>query len=336
MLSVKMVLPMSDFECQVSVVIPSHNRKNLLLRLLDALSQQTLPPQEFEVIVVHNYTDDGSREAVLQRIELGSINLSYFRKDYPGPTASRQFGADQAKGKYIAFIDDDCVPQPEWLESGLSKFKNESSGANFPVGLVQGRTLPNPDQPRRFPEKTVLIDKPSIYFETCNIFYSKESFSRAGGFSDEFMDKFYGEDTDLGWKVKNCGFAIDFAPQALVYHEVFHVSLWAWLKEPLYFKNIPYLAKKFPQFRDHMFARYFLNVETASFNLLLVALSLGGYLSTYFLLFTLPYFYCRYQSGAHMPNVLLRIVRSFSGLPRSFFTFIALVSGSLRYKSVLI
>ena len=61
--------------------------------------------------------------------------------------------------------------------------------------------MPNPEQPRRFLEKTILIDKASIFFETCNIFYSKAAFDRVGGFSAEFMDLFYGEDTDLGWKI---------------------------------------------------------------------------------------------------------------------------------------
>lgn len=59
-------------------------------------------------------------------------------------------------------------------------------------------------------EKIVSIIGELIFFEICNIFYSKVVFDVVDGFFVEFMDKFYGEDIDLGWKVCKVGFDVVF------------------------------------------------------------------------------------------------------------------------------
>ena len=88
-----------DHEFLVSVVIPTHGRRDLLMRLLSALVGQTLHADHFEVLVVHNYTDDGTAEAVLAWIESAPMQASYHSKNYNGPAASRQFGASRASGR---------------------------------------------------------------------------------------------------------------------------------------------------------------------------------------------------------------------------------------------
>lgn len=319
----------------VSVIIPTHNRRHLLMRLLDSLAEQTLDPGDFEVIVVHNYTDDGTEEAVADWIRNAPFSLQYHRKNYDGPAASRQFGSEVSHGTVLAYIDDDCVPQPAWLQAGLARI-SEAEAAGEPVALVQGRTLPHPDQPRRFLEKTVSIPEPSIFFETCNIFYKRDAFLEVGGFSPEFLTRFYGEDTDLGWKTLEAGYSPQFAKDALVYHEVFHVSVWKWLKEPLFFRNLPYLARKFPAMRQHMVMRYFLTLETALFDLALLGIVTSIWAGPAGLLLTLPYFLQRFRSGAHVQSPLFRCMRVIAGIPRNSCMFYALVTGTLQYRSILL
>lgn len=327
-------------EMRVTVVIPTHHRRALLSRLLASLERQTLAPERMQVLIVHNYTDDGTETLAREWCARQPFDARYFRKNYNGPTRSRDFGAQMADGEVVAFTDDDCVATPGWLEAGLAAFLPAAAagvrGRAAPVGLVQGKTLPMPDQPMTFPSKTIHIDGPSVFYETCNIFYLKEAFTAVGGFSPDFLDRFYGEDTDLGWKVTQTGYDAAFADEALVYHEVFQVSTRKWLAEPLYFRNLPYLIRKYPALREHMYHRYFLSRDTALFNLLLVGLGLLPFLPVAGGLVVTPYFIERFRSGGHVGGVLKRVLRVVAGLPRNGVMWWALARGSLRARRLLL
>ncbi|GAB6194936.1 glycosyltransferase family 2 protein [Lysobacter xanthus] len=320
----------------VSVIIPTHGRKALLARLLDSLAHQTLDPAHFEVIVVHNHTPDGTEEMATRWCADQPFDAFYFKKDYPGPTRSRQFGASVARGQFLAFIDDDCMATPDWLKAGLAAFGQPAAQGSDPVGLVQGQTLPMPDQSQSFPCKTVSVRGPTVFFETCNIFYRREAFDSVGGFSADFLDLFYGEDSDLGWKVTQGGYRGTFAADALVHHEVFRVSFRKWLAEPLYFRNLPSLVRKHPGLRRHMFLRYFLTRETFLFNLALLSLPLVAGRSLFAVPFIAPYLVARFLSGGHVGGVMPRLARVVVGVPRSLCTWYALVSGSIRARCVLL
>ena len=326
----------------VSVVVPTHDRCELLGRLLASLEAQSIGAAAYEVIIVHNHTTDGTEQMARAWCARQPFAASYHRKGYNGPARSREFGARQARGRFIAFIDDDCVATPGWLASGVAEFADDARPADAPaaargvVGAVQGRTLPMPGQQRRFPVKTIRIEAPSVYYETCNMFYRKQTFESVGGFSDDFLDEFYGEDTDLGWKVRQSGHEIRFATDALVHHEVFEVSFHKWLTEPLYFRNLPYLARKYPALRQSMFHRYFLTADTCLFNLFLVAIVVAAFNAPAGALLALPYLVERYRNGAHVGGFRMRLVRVAAGIPRNLLMWWALAGGSLRARTLLI
>ena len=324
-------------ELLVSVVIPTHGRRALLERLLESLSRQTLPASQFEVHIVHNHTPDGTEEMARAWCSRQPFRAFYYPKDYDGPTRSRDFGARASRGRYVAFIDDDCVASPGWLEAGVAAFGAPSPGGAGETGLVQGRTLPMPGKQQRFLVRTICVDRPTIYFETCNIFYSRRAFDALGGFSDDFLDQFSGEDTDLGWKLTQSGYRSAFAADALVHHEVFRVSYAQWLAEPLLvMRSLPYLAKKYPGIRQHLYHRYFFSRDSCLFNLFLLgALAApaspvaGGVLA-------LPYLVERYRTGAHVGGFVTRIARVFFGIPRGLTIWWVLAKGSIRARTLLL
>lgn len=320
----------------VSVVIPTHNRRELLARLLASLSAQTLASEHYEVIVVHNYTDDDTEAMARVWCDAQPFAARYFRKNYNGPARSRDFGAGEARGSHIAFIDDDCVATPGWLTAGLAAFDAPLAPGTKPIGVVQGATSPMPGQARPLLPKTIDIPLPTIFFETCNIFYLRSAFEKLGGFSEDFIDRFYGEDTDLGWKVTQGGYASRFAQEARVHHEIFKVSLYRWLAEPRHFVNLPYLVKKYPAMRDKMYLRYFISKDSCLFNLLIVALLLAPLLGAYALLLALPYPIERYRSGSDFGRLHLRIGRVLMGAVRAAVSWWALVRGSVRARALLL
>ena len=331
----------------ISVIVPTHGRRELLLRLLQSLEQQSLDKSRFEIIVVHNHTDDGTEEAVAEWAKRDDLNIRYYRRNFKGPTRSRDLGAREAAGRYLAFIDDDCVASERWLSSGIDAFESASgvdrdaapdtnAPARSAIGVVQGRTLPLPGQPRHLLEKTIEIRSLTSYFETCNIFYSREAFDAVDGFSPEFLDEFYGEDTDLGWKVKRAGFEVAFAADALAYHEVFRVTAWQWLREPMHFRNIPYLARKFPELRSRMTAGIFLLKDTMYFYPFLLGLAAIAWSPVGGVALMAPYVVYRYGNSPRIRNPLLRLVRVLAGIPRTTVMCVALVRGSFKARSLLL
>ncbi len=321
---------MADGSPLVSVVIPTHTRRELLARLLATLERQSLPADGYEVLIVHNHTDDGTEALARDWCARQPFAARYFRCGFNGPARSRDFGAREAQGRFIAFIDDDCIASEGWLQAGAAAFDDET------VGLVQGRTTPMPGQPRPFLSKTIDIPAPTVFFETCNIFYRRSAFLAVGGFSEDFIDRFYGEDTDLGWKLTGAGFERRFAADALAHHEIFHVSLYRWLAEPLYFVNLPYLVRKYPALRQHFYRDYFVSKDSALFHLLPASLLLALAAGPLGLLLSAPYFVERYRSGGHVGRPHVRVLRALAGVPRGAFCWWALVRGSWRARTLLL
>ncbi|MBQ6770709.1 MAG: glycosyltransferase family 2 protein [Bacteroidales bacterium] len=98
-----------------SVIIPTYNGAELLRQSLPTWFSQTLPEEEFEVIVVDNRSTDDTKQAVEAMI-LGRDNFRYLYEPQPGATAARHGGARVAKGDILVFADNDGLFNPECLE----------------------------------------------------------------------------------------------------------------------------------------------------------------------------------------------------------------------------
>ena len=98
----------------VSVIIPTHNRKNALRRTLGSLARQTLPPDRYEVVVVDDGSTDNTR---LLTNELYLFPLEYLSREGGGATLARNDGALHSGGSVLVFVDDDITVSPETLEA---------------------------------------------------------------------------------------------------------------------------------------------------------------------------------------------------------------------------
>jgi GT2 family glycosyltransferase len=116
-----------------SVIVATHNRPQALVRCLRALAGSDLARSDFEVIVVN----DGS--SVDYEESLGEIrrefDFQYLTQKQGGPALARNTGLAIARGRYVAFTDDDCAPAPTWL-SAL-----KSCLALHPEAAVGGKTV---------------------------------------------------------------------------------------------------------------------------------------------------------------------------------------------------
>jgi GT2 family glycosyltransferase/glycosyltransferase involved in cell wall biosynthesis len=102
---------------RVTVVVPTHNRKDKLLTCLDALGRQSVLPQEFEVVVIDDGSTDGTREALEARRY--SFGLRYFRQEAAGPGSARNLAIERAAGELVLFLGDDIVADDRLIEEHL-------------------------------------------------------------------------------------------------------------------------------------------------------------------------------------------------------------------------
>jgi GT2 family glycosyltransferase len=199
---------------RVSVVVATLNRPELLGRCLGALFNQTLPLSAYEVIVV----DDGPHAATMAVVEEWGRRCPSFSLQYltslgtHGPAAARNVGWRRALGELIAFTDDDCIPNSDWLLAGLQAFSNAQ------VGAAWGRILvPIGERPTDWERNVAGLERAPC--ATANCFYRRTVLESVGGFDERFTEA-WREDSDLQFGALARGVTIIHQPKALVTHPV--------------------------------------------------------------------------------------------------------------------
>ena len=106
----------------ISVIIPTYNGLDMLRKSLPTWFAQTLPVEEFEVIVVDNRSSDNTRQYV-ESLLMEHPNLVYLYEPKSGATNARHAGAHKAIGEYLVFADNDGLFNPECLASIIEVYK---------------------------------------------------------------------------------------------------------------------------------------------------------------------------------------------------------------------
>ncbi|HWE55066.1 MAG TPA: glycosyltransferase family 2 protein [Acidimicrobiales bacterium] len=205
---------------KVSVCVATYRRPEKLERLLDHLADLQAPAGGFEVVVVDDGSPatDGVTQVLAARTADFPVPLRWVTlPKNSGRAAARNTAWRRATGEWVAFTDDDCRPDPKWLHALVEAAE---SGGDAPA-VVQGRVVPDPERVGLLANplaRSLRVDTLSELFETANILYRTEVLESVGGFDESFPGA--GEDTDLGWRVREHGYATTFAPEALVIHDV--------------------------------------------------------------------------------------------------------------------
>jgi glycosyltransferase involved in cell wall biosynthesis len=215
----------------VSVVVASH-RSSLITGLLDSLQRQGCSRISFEVLVVTDYPngDLQNRYAALRWLYTADRSIS--RK--------RNLGASIAQAAVLAFIDDDCIAAPDWLEQGYRYLTAHQEAA-----AVEGHTAIetasgySPQATREYRR----LEKPG--FRTNNLFLRTAAFRAVGGFDERFTVQ--REDIDLAFSLLEQGHAIDYHRDIRVTHRFRHWEKWDLLKNCWNRRFDPLLFLKHPK-----------------------------------------------------------------------------------------
>ncbi len=195
---------------EVSVVVPTYQRNDLLLRCLAALATQSYDLTRYEIIVADDDASDETRRLVKQWAGQAQVCVRYVPVTHAhGPAAARNAGWRAARGAIVAFTDDDCIPDVDWLRAGTAAFEKEVAG-------VWGRIkMPLPAEPTDYERDAAQLQEAE--FATANCFYRRDALAAVGGFDERFTMA-WREDSDLFFSLMERGFKLGRADQAVVTH----------------------------------------------------------------------------------------------------------------------
>jgi glycosyltransferase involved in cell wall biosynthesis len=205
-----------------SVIVPTFQRRDTVVRTVSALDQQG--ERDFEVVVVDDGSDDGSAE-VLRGLDV-SFPLRVIEQSNQGAAAARNAGVDASSGELLAFLDDDMRADPALL---AEHDRSHRKGAD----MVMGDMPLDPASPRNLLSWGVgswaagrceRLSAPRAEIRLDDLLTGQMSISRAaylavGGLDPTFTRDglFGGEDLDFGHRVLAAGYKVVFNPAAISY-----------------------------------------------------------------------------------------------------------------------
>jgi len=212
---------------EISVVIATYNRSDVIRACLEALQVQTFSRDDFEVIVCDDGSSDDTK-AVVREFN-APFKLRYLCQDNCGPASARNMGITHATGRYVLFLDDDCFPLPECLEKHYETHKAHSQEKHAVLGMIRtlpayaaswmGYILDNSDLLLECPLMQEGITYDFNYFFTGNISISRRALLDAEMFDENFTGTLWGaEDIDLGYRLFLQGHNIIFNKEAMAWH----------------------------------------------------------------------------------------------------------------------
>lgn len=193
----------------VSIVVATCRRNSDLRECLNALQLQAQIVSKCEVIV----TDDG--EVADTQHELGHLfpRVVWTQGPQQGPAANRNHGARRASGDWILFLDDDLIPQPNFVAALLDATATSKSESVFEGPIVNDRARPNLLWEAPFNEV-------AVPYLTCSAAFCirRSAFELVGGFDERYKAGVYAEDMDFSAKLVARGLLKGFVPNAVVVH----------------------------------------------------------------------------------------------------------------------
>lgn len=204
----------------LSVIIPTHNRRALLYRVLTALDKQTCPAHTFEVIVVCDGCTDGTA-AALQSYR-PSYDLRVIEQAAQGPGAARNRGVAAARGALLLFIDDDVEPAATCIAAHVAA---HATGAHvvlgpYPPALPAHATFVQQELRAWWSDCFTAAARPGHRFTYRdllggNLSLTADLFAQVGGFDPALQRH---QDQELGIRLLAAGAALRFAPDARAVH----------------------------------------------------------------------------------------------------------------------
>ena len=219
-------------ECQVSAIICTHNREHYLGAAIDSLLSQNFA--DFEVVVVDNASSDLTPDVVKSR--LSDSRLRYIYEPVTGLSVARNTGATHAKGSILAYLDDDAIASPNWLQTLWNAYQSDDKlaiaggkvtliwdeGMVAPVWLSDG--LAGNLGAYDLGAAVLYIDRPGLTPRGLNYAVRRTFLEQIGGFDPNLgrvgKNLLSNEELHMTNLALQTGWQVAYLPEALVAHHV--------------------------------------------------------------------------------------------------------------------
>jgi glycosyltransferase involved in cell wall biosynthesis len=240
----------------VTACICTHDRPRYVRDCLDGLRRQTAGDERFDILVVDS-ASTGGVPAELAYLVGRLRNARLLRVEQPGVGVARNAGAWNAGGDYIAYIDDDAIPAPDWIERTLEAICETDP----PPAMIGGRILPHWEAPLPFwwppslrgslsiiefegrGEYRTAALPPGLEPYGANMVVQVQSLRAMGGFGRQSgrigKALLSDEEVQLAWKLQDAGQSVRYDSRILVRHQIQAARLTpAWLLSRLYWQGV--------------------------------------------------------------------------------------------------
>ena len=204
----------------ISVVVPYGTGRPTIQECIYSLKAQTLNDKQYEVIIV----DDGGNLSQEDVCKFKKMYVNVLQKSRSGVCGARNLGIDNARGRLVVMMDDDCVADENLLTEYESYFARNSE-IDYAGGVVKSVEQPGLfaaySKYRGLLSKPVMSKNMVISVITANCCVRREVIKKVGGFEkrlDDCLRGCGGEDADLSYRVKKLGYTMGFCPNAVVAH----------------------------------------------------------------------------------------------------------------------
>jgi GT2 family glycosyltransferase len=196
----------------VTVIVPCYNSAQRVRALLDALGRQTYAREHYRVVLV----DDGSTDDAFAAIS-GDLRVTLLRQNNGGSYKARNTGIRESSGEIVVFTDDDCRPEPDWLERGVQALLDRSAdlvGGRVNVEMSDAASLLQLFDVNFYLKQEWYI-RQMQWAVTANLFVRRSVLEALNGFNEAVRS---GGDRAFGRAAARAGHKLVYAPDAIVNH----------------------------------------------------------------------------------------------------------------------
>ena len=196
---------------KAALVVATYNGEKVIKKCVESLLRTEYDNKEVIVVV------DGSTDSTPHILAEFGHKITVLKNNRGGVGSSRNVALTFTDADFIATTDDDCEVQPDWIKTAIDYFKNPKVGAVTGEKIYRITNTLSCVRSMEYHTRFMRRGREANSVECPVVLFRREALLKVGGFTS--WSKVGGEDTDIGYKIKEAGYKIIYEPKMIIYHD---------------------------------------------------------------------------------------------------------------------